>query len=133
MTWDLPGSLELALRLGRGLDLAATLQIFGALLFTLLVARDLGTPDGDLQRAWTVRLLRFALALKLIALAVWLPAQAVSMTEALSLDAVWLVAAHTQFGQAVILRTVLLVVAAGLAVRCLGPARRPSPLSLIHI
>jgi|GEM_PF-445200 len=127
MTWDLPGSLELALRLGRGLDLAATLQIFGALLFTLLVARDLGTPDGDLQRAWTVRLLRFALALKLIALAVWLPAQAVSMTEALSLDAVWLVAAHTQFGQAVILRTVLLVVAAGLAVRCLGPARRPSP------
>ena len=109
MTWDLPGSLELALRLGRGLDLAATLQIFGALLFTLLVARDLGTPDGDLQRAWTVRLLRFALALKLIALAVWLPAQAVSMTEALSLDAVWLVAAHTQFGQAVILRTVLLL------------------------
>ena len=115
--------LAAAARVARGLDLLATLQIFGSLLFCLLIAGALSSAAGARQRAWTLRLLRAALGLKLAALAAWLPLQAASMAGEHSLASLGLVAWHTQFGQAALARTALLIAALWVAGRAASPLR----------
>ncbi|RMX07733.1 hypothetical protein D8I35_00920 [Corticibacter populi] len=131
MPWSFSDLAPPLLLLGRGLDLIASLQIFGALLFALWIARPWQLPDttgttdsasasaGFVHTAfgqWTRRLLLVALCLQLLAVLVWLPAQAMTMTEQAGLPALWLVASETQFGQALLGRTGLSLAAVWLAV-----------------
>ncbi len=112
------GAALLALRLARGLDLAASLGLFGTLLFWVAIAFPAAPPgDAGLLRERLARLVRAALALNLAAAAAWLPLQAAGMGAGYTGDVraflhhVPFIAANTSFGQALILRTVLAVIA----------------------
>lgn len=112
------GAALLALRLARGLDLAASLALFGTLLFWAAVAWPAAPAgDGGLLRERLVRLVRAALALNIAAAAAWLPVQAAGMGAGYTGDVraflhhVPFIAANTSFGQALILRTVLAAIA----------------------
>lgn len=123
-----------ALRLARGFDLAASLSLFGVLLFWAAVAQPLAPEGGgELLRRRLALLVRVSLAAKVVAASAWLPLQAAQMgasrTEAALagddwrafLDHVAFVAVNTSFGQALALRTALAIgavlVAGGLAGR----------------
>lgn len=110
------------LRLARGADLCATIAIFGALLFQVSIARAAlraHPAAAGAYRSTLVRALRLGLALKLASAAAWLPLQALQMLE--GVDAAGLpaftvqIATQTNFGQALLARTALIVAAVWLA------------------
>lgn len=115
----------LLLRLARGSELAASLGLFGTLLFAALIALPLERRGArETGRAKLLRLIRIALALKLAATLVWLPAQAARMSapdESRSYaELLLLVASDTTFGLALLLRTGLFIIAVLLAGRLLS-------------
>lgn len=119
MAGDLDWGLVL-LRLARGGELVGSLALFGALLFAALIALPLERSGArEAGRAKLLRLIRIALALKLAATLVWLPAQAARMAapdETRShAELLLLVASDTTFGLALLARTGFLVIAVLLA------------------
>lgn len=109
---------ELLARLARGVELAAALTSFGTLIVAGLVATsasaDRKKPSAPSGLA---PLLRGAVAVGVVATAMWLPLQGLRMGsgEAGWFDTTLVVATQTTFGQAVLARTALLIAALAVA------------------
>jgi putative copper export protein/mono/diheme cytochrome c family protein len=115
----------LALGLARGVQVAATLSLFGTLGLTVAVARPAAArapPDAAaaLQRR-LLGLVKTSLLAALLAALAWLPLQSADFADGADLPAALgalpAVAFETRFGHALLLRLALLLLAGGLAVR----------------
>ncbi|MFC0220582.1 CopD family protein [Pseudochelatococcus lubricantis] len=131
------GPALVALRLARGVDLAASIALFGTLLFWVVIAQPLSPPGkSDVLRAGIARLVRITIAVKIVAALAWLPLQAAEMgtgrvdASRSFADLVAIVAFDTSFGRALALRTALAVAAAFVA-GGLGSRRRVAAGTLI--
>lgn len=116
---------EFAHGLVRGLQVAATMSVFGAAIFRTMVAPPTlpgdGDGDGDAARQSIVRLIRISLAAAIIAAGIWLPLQAAEVAgEDGVLAAIPILALEMQFGWLLIARLGLLV----LAVAVFGSGRQ---------
>jgi putative copper export protein len=108
MTW-----FEIATSLSRGIHVAAMLSLFGCLVFRSLVVPNNAAPEQpDLPLPSVIRIGRASVWLALISGAVWLIAVAAAIAGADSirtvLDAIPAVARHTNFGNVICLRLLLL-------------------------
>jgi putative copper export protein/mono/diheme cytochrome c family protein len=106
---------EFAHGLVRGLQVAATMSVFGAAIFRLIVAPPALLGDADATRRSLTRLIRISLAVAIIAAGVWLPLQAAEVAgEDGILAAIPILALEMQFGWLLIARLGLLVLAAAI-------------------